>query len=58
MFLSAQFNAAQQHKNAALGFIPKPYETETVLKTIEMAKTLMSGGLAPERLPPGLELFR
>ena len=56
IFASGQMTEARRAKDIALGYIRKPYETQTVLRSVEVARDLM-GGREPETLPAGLELF-
>ena len=54
---SAQVVEARQARDVALGCIGKPYEPETVLRSIAAAREVMRGR-TPATLPPGFELFR
>ena len=56
IFASGQMAEARQARGAALGHIAKPYEVETVLRSVEVAREVMDGG-TPRRLPVGFELF-
>jgi DNA-binding response OmpR family regulator len=57
LFASAQVVEARQARDVALGCIGKPYEPETVLRSIAAAREVMRGR-TPATLPPGFELFR
>jgi two-component system, response regulator PdtaR len=56
IFASSQSMEARQAADIALGFIRKPYEAETVLRSIEVAREVMNGG-KPNDVPEGFELF-
>ncbi|MFC4168906.1 response regulator [Teichococcus aestuarii] len=56
VFVSGQILEARRAKDIALGAIGKPYETGTVLRTIEMVRAMMDGE-PPTGIPVGLELF-
>ena len=57
LFVSGQSRAAHANKDAALGYIDKPYSPEMVLASIEVAKTVIEEGKPPPQVPRGLELF-
>lgn len=56
LFVSGQRIDAHRNQDVALGYISKPCEPETVLKSVEVAQALMNGQ-KPARVPAGLELF-
>ena len=56
IFASGRAEEARQARDVALGCISKPYEAGTVLRSVEVAREVMSGG-RPEAVPAGLELF-
>ncbi|PHK93237.1 response regulator [Pseudoroseomonas rhizosphaerae] len=56
IFVSGQILEARGARDFALGAIGKPYETRTVLRTIEMVRAMMQGE-QPRSIPAGLELF-
>ena len=56
IFASGELAEARQANDVALGHIGKPYEVETVLRSVEVAREVMDGG-KPRRLPVGFELF-
>jgi two-component system, response regulator PdtaR len=56
IFTSGQSAAARRARDVALGHVPKPYKTETVLRCIEAAREVMDGG-KPAAAPAGFELF-
>ncbi len=56
IFVSAQSVEPRAVRDVAIGQIRKPYEPETVLLGLEVARRVMAGGRAG-RLPHGLELF-
>lgn len=56
IFASGELAEARQANDVALGHIGKPYEVETVLRSLEVAREVMDGG-TPRRVPAGLELF-
>ncbi len=47
---------ARRARDVALGHIRKPYETETVLWSVEVAREVMNGG-QPRTVPASFELF-
>ncbi len=53
---SGQTMEARRARDIALSHISKPYEAETVLRSVEVAREVMDGG-TPRRVPAGLELF-
>ncbi|MBD0275522.1 MAG: response regulator [Acetobacteraceae bacterium] len=56
IFASGQAGDARRARDAALGYIRKPYEAETVLRSVEVAREVM-GGAEPRAMPAGFELF-
>ena len=56
IFASAQMMEARRARDIALGQIRKPYGTETVLRSVEVAREVMRGG-KPVTVPAGFELF-
>jgi len=56
IFASGQMMEARRARDVALGYIRKPYETETVLRSVEVAREVMGGG-TPGAVPEGFELF-
>ena len=59
LFVSGQSRAAHANKDAALGYIDKPYTPETVVASIEVAKAVLEGVTpTPPEVPRGLELFQ
>jgi two-component system, response regulator PdtaR len=56
IFASGQPMEARRARDIALGYIEKPYQPETVLRSIKVAREIMGGG-TPKRIPAGFELF-
>lgn len=56
VFVSGQILEARRARGIALGAIGKPYETGTVLRTIELIRAIRRGE-PPAGIPVGLELF-
>ena len=56
IFASGAMMEARRARDVALGYIRKPYEAETVLRSVEVAREVMNGG-QPRAVPAGLELF-
>ncbi len=56
IFASGQVMEARRARDIALSYIRKPYEAETVLRSVEVAREIMGGG-KPRSIPAGLELF-
>ena len=56
IFASGQVMEARQARDIALGHIRKPYQPETVLRSVEVAREVMNGG-RPKQVPVGFELF-
>lgn len=56
IFASGQLAEEREARGVALGHIGKPYEVETVLRSLEVAREVMDGG-TPQHLPLGFELF-
>lgn len=58
LFVSGQRNDAYTARDIALGYISKPYDPGAVVHAVEVAGLLRQGHrVAPEMIPPGLELF-
>ena len=58
LFVSGQQAQAQQNKDAALGYISKPYTMQTVIDSIEVAMAIATGRrFPPPKIPHGLEVF-
>lgn len=57
LFLSGQSDEARTNRDAALGYLAKPWEASALLASIMAVQQMMQGEV-PQRLPPGLELFR
>jgi two-component system, response regulator PdtaR len=57
IFASGQLMEARQARDIALGIIRKPYEAETVRRSVDLACEMMGGG-KPMTMPAGFELFR
>ena len=58
LFVSGQRAEAQANRDAALGFIEKPYNPAVVLKSIEVARSIRNGDTPPpQAIPRELELF-
>ena len=53
---SGNMQEAQRARAVALGYIRKPYEVRTVLRSVELAREVMGGG-KPGAVPEGFELF-
>ena len=56
IFASGQMMEARKASDVALGYIRKPYEAQTVLRSVEVAREVMRGG-KPVTVPAGFELF-
>ncbi|MCB4824971.1 response regulator [Roseicella aerolata] len=56
IFASGQLMEARRVRDIALGYIRKPYEAETVLRSVEMAREMLDGH-QPREVPAGFELF-
>jgi CheY-like chemotaxis protein len=56
IFASGQLMAPRQARAVAIGYIRKPYEAETVLRSVELAREVLHGR-RPETVPAGFELF-
>jgi DNA-binding response OmpR family regulator len=57
LFVSGQIKEAQQNKDAALGYLGKPWRSRTLLASVDVAHRLINGE-NPDPVPPELELFR
>ena len=58
LFLSGQPIEAHANRDAALGYLGKPYTPEAILASIALiAQRDRNGSFEPGRIPPGLELF-
>ena len=58
LLISGQRMEAYANRDAALGYIGKPYSPDTVLASIEVAKHMIDGLPPPTPLPRELELFQ
>ena len=56
IFASGEMMEARRARDVALGYIRKPYEVQTVLRSVEVAREVIAGG-TPGAVPRGLELF-
>ena len=56
IFASGQMTDARKASDVALGYIRKPYEAQTVLRGVEVAREVIDGR-TPRHVPAGLELF-
>jgi two-component system, response regulator PdtaR len=56
IFASGQMAEACQARDIALGYIRKPYQPETVLGSVEVARVVMNGG-KPCDIPLGFRPF-
>ena len=56
IFASGQGVEARRARDVALGYIRKPYETDTVLRGVQVARAVMKGA-EPGAVPAGFELF-
>ena len=57
LFLSGSAEQARAAQDVAIGYIPKPYLTATVLAAIPVIEAILAGH-QPTELPPALELFQ
>jgi two-component system, response regulator PdtaR len=56
LFVTGQVGRAHANRDAAWGFIRKPYDPEVVLRSVEVVEELLVGR-APRQVPRHLELF-
>jgi len=56
LFVTGQVGRAHANRDAAWGFIRKPYDPEVVLRSVEVVEDLRVGR-APRQVPRHLELF-
>jgi two-component system, response regulator PdtaR len=57
IFVSGQLKEARESKDAALGYLGKPWRSGTLLASVDVAHRLINGE-NPDPVPPELELFR
>ena len=57
LFVSGNVIEARAAKDAALGFVAKPYNPAVVIESIEVVAQILHGQ-KPAAVPAGLELFR
>lgn len=56
IFASGRTSEARQARDFAFGLIHKPFDLQTVLRSVEVARAVMEGR-PPGAVPPGFELF-
>ena len=56
LFISGQVKEARENKDAALGYLGKPWRSRTLLASVDVAHRLINGE-NPNPVPPELELF-
>lgn len=56
LFVSGQLTEARRNRDAALGYLAKPWRSRALLDSVEVARRLIDGQ-DPAPLPPELELF-
>jgi len=57
LFVSGQVKEARENKDAALGFLGKPWRSRTLLASVDVAHRLINGE-DPDPVPSELELFK
>jgi two-component system, response regulator PdtaR len=57
LFVSGNIDEARKAKDAAIGFVCKPYKPSIVLQSIDVVAQIMNGD-RPTNVPSELELFR
>ena len=58
VFATGQADVARGNKDAALGFLQKPYTDVALRDLVDVVATILKGGLPPPpSIPAGLELF-
>jgi CheY-like chemotaxis protein len=57
LFVSGQVREARENRDAALGYIRKPWRSRTILESVEVARRLIHGE-DPDPVPSELELFK
>jgi FixJ family two-component response regulator len=57
LFVSGQIGEARKNKDAALGFLGKPWRSRTLLASVDVAHRLINGE-NPDPVPSELELFQ
>ena len=56
IFVSAQEVVARRNRDAAVGYLNKPFDTRTLLESVKVAELIQQGS-TPTTVPRGLELF-
>ncbi|UEM03180.1 response regulator [Skermanella rosea] len=56
IFVSAQEVVARRNRDAAVGYLNKPFDTRTLLESVKVAELIQQGS-TPTTVPNGLELF-
>ena len=56
VFVSAQSEVAQKHRDLALGYLCKPYSSTELVRSVDVIDKVMNGGLPPA-VPGALRLF-
>jgi DNA-binding response OmpR family regulator len=57
LFISGQIHEARENRDAALGYLGKPWRPKTLLASIAVADRIIHGKKA-DPVPSGLELFK
>lgn len=58
LFVSGQVEAGRANRDAAIGLLRKPYDTGSLVASVEAAEKLLGGGNPPPPpVPSALELF-
>lgn len=57
LFVTEHPERARQATDAALGVLVKPYDRDTVLRTLDVVSTILARQQLPDGLPAGLEVF-
>ena len=56
LFMTGQGDTARAHRDDALGCVHKPFTSDCILRSVEVAAHII-GGTQPRDVPEGLELY-
>jgi DNA-binding response OmpR family regulator len=58
LFVSAQAQLAEHHRDIALGFLAKPYSSTELIRSVNVVEAVLKGEATPPSAPNALRLFQ